>query len=183
MAIVIRLLMSIKKNLALVLFLFLFGNSFAQQHHVVYAEALGAGLLGSFNYEFRSDDLGFRFGAGLSPKYVMDLSKASHPVSTGGVKPLFLAGVNILGDVSYSKAAGEDLELGVNFLYAPKNSIADKWGKFKETDRIIPSVNIGYRSQPEFENSSIVFRVCYSPYYLDRKIHQLIGLSVGYHFD
>jgi hypothetical protein len=178
--------MQIKKNLLSFILLLFFSTSFAQKQNAVYAEGLGAGLLGSLNYDFRFKEdggPGLRFGFGVSPKYILDLSKASHPVSTGGIKPLFLVGLNTFSDVSYSKSAGEDIEAGINFLYAPKNSIADKWGRFKETDRIIPSINIGYRSQPDFEQNGIMFRVCYSPYYLDKKIHQLIGVSVGYHFN
>ncbi|MGC4103489.1 hypothetical protein [Ferruginibacter sp.] len=184
--------MLLNKKLVLLLCWLNVTSAFAQKHNALYAEGLGTGLTGTINYDFRfkddiitgnfKDALGLRFGVGLSPKYIYDVSVAMHPVATGGTKPLVLLGVNTFQDLSYCKCAGDDIEFGANLLYAPKNSIADKWGTFKQTDRFIPSINIGYRRQKD-EYNGIVLRLCYNPYFLDGKLHQWLGVSVGYHFN
>jgi hypothetical protein len=185
-------MISSQKRLLLFLCLLFFTITFAQKHDALYLEGLGAGLTGTINYDFRfkkdiatgnfKDAMGLKLGIGLSPHYIFDSAKALHPVAAGGIKPLFLIGVNTFQDLSYAQSGGTNVELGASILYAPKNSITDKWGQFKQTDRIVPSVNIGYRQQWD-EAAGILLRVCYSPYFLDNKIHQWLGIAVGYHFN
>ena len=156
----------------------------------MYLEGGGSGLLGTLNYDFRFKEnisdlknaLGLRVGIGLSPKYTLNPSIASHPVSTNGTAILVLVGINTFADLEYSHSAGSDIEFGLNFLYAQKNSIADKFGLYKSKNRFIPSLNIGYRSQPD-EGKGFIWRICYSPYFLDNKVRQWAGISVGYHFN
>lgn len=162
----------------------------AQTNNVVYIEAGGSSLIETVNYDFRftkegnlrEGSLGLRIGAGISPKYSKDSSISSHISAVNGIKPLFLIGLNTLLDLDYSQSGGSNIELGVNFLYAPKNSVADKIGSYKLQARIIPSLNFGYRQQP-FEETGILWRICYSPYYLDNKIRHWAGLSIGYKFN
>ncbi len=164
----------------------------AQRHSALFAEAGGSGILGTINYDFRfkedintgkfKDGIGLRIGIGLSPKYILDTIIAHHPVSTKGITPLFLVGINTFTCLDYSRSSGSNIEFGANLLYAPKNSIADKKGDFKETSRIIPSLNAGYRFQSDVE-SGLLWRICYTPYYLDNKVHHWVGASVGYNFN
>ena len=163
----------------------------SQKHSATYIEAGGSGLFETVNYDFRfkEDDgrgriglIGLRFGVGVSPKYVLDSGVVNHVVSTNGTAVLILVGINTLLDESYPHIGGSCIELGVNLLYAQKNSIADKKGDFKQTNRFIPSVNLGYRFQ-SYEENGFMWRLCYDPYLLDGKIHHWFGISAGYNFD
>ena len=165
----------------------------AQKHSALFAEAGGNGILGTINYDFRfkenintgkfKDGLGVRIGIGLSPKYILDTTIAHHPVSAKGSTFLFLLGINTFTCLDYSRSSGSNIEFGANLLYAPKNSIADKKGDFKEMARIIPSLNVGYRFQSDDGGSGLVWRICYTPYFLDSKIRHWGGISIGYNFN
>ncbi len=177
------------KALLITLFISYTNASIAQKHNAIFLEGAGSSLTGTLNYDFRFKDsirdfknYGLRLGIGASPKYTFNPAVNLHPVSSNGTALLILVGINTYADMEYSQEVGHDLEFGINFLYAQKNSIADKIGKFKAKDRIIPSINIGYRSQA-IENGGFMWRIDYTPYFLDKKIHQWGGISIGYNFD
>jgi hypothetical protein len=158
----------------------------AQQHHAFYLEAGGGAITGSLNYDVRFKKNipystwanGIRIGIGVSPKYIVNTT-SNTIISTKGTKLMALVGYNSFMDMSYVRT-GSNIEYGVNVLYAPANSIADKKGNFIPKNRIIPSLNIGFRRQ---DNSSmkLIYRFCYTPFFLDGKICQWAGISIGFH--
>lgn len=179
-----------KKTFLLLLCSLTFSMAISQKHSATYVEAGGAGLFGTLNYDFRFKETsgsryglpGLRIGIGVSPKYILDSGVINHVISTKGTAVLILVGINSLCDLSYAKIGGDNIELGVNLLYAQKNSIADKKGVFKQTNRLIPSLNLGYRFQ-SYEDKGFLWRLCYDPYLLDGKIHHWFGISAGYNFN
>jgi hypothetical protein len=158
----------------------------AQYNNAFYIEAGGAGISGSLNYDFRfkknvkysSWTNGLRVGLGLSPKYILNTTNNA-TISTKGVKLMALIGYNSFTDMSYLRL-GSNIEYGINFLYAPANSIADKKGNYMPKNRIIPSLNFGYRHQ---DNSKMkrIYRFSYTPFLLDGKLCHWAGLSFGFH--
>jgi hypothetical protein len=161
-------------------------KAIAQNHHAFYLEAGGAAITGSVNYDFRlkqkvtigSWTNGIRIGIGFSPKYILNTT-TQFVENTKGIKLTALIGYNSFMDMSYVRA-GSDIEYGINFLYAPPNSIADRKGNAVSKNRIIPSLNIGYRHQDESKMKRM-FRICYTPFFLDGKLCHWVGLSFGFH--
>lgn len=160
-------------------------QSIHAQSKAAYLEAGGAGLVETFNFDSRikskqADGFGWRLGIGASPKYAQNLSTGKVS-SASGVAGLFLVGVNTFFDPEYSHSTGHNIELGANVLFATKNSYAEKLGSYKGKSRVVPSLNIGYRLQRKDENG-FIWRLCYTPYFLDGKLRQWGGISAGYQF-
>jgi len=172
-------------SIIIVIFIICISPAAHAQSKAAYLEAGGAGLVETFNFDSRvkpkqGDGFGWRLGIGASPKYIQKpgTGKVSSISDAAG---LFLVGVNTFFDPEYSHSTGHNIELGANVLFATKNSYAEKRGSYKGKSRVIPSLNIGYRLQRKDEKG-FIWRLCYTPFFLDGKLRQWGGISAGYQF-
>lgn len=182
--------MEIKRIGLLVFCCFYFLYGFTQSSQSVYIELGGPSLFSTINYDINflpkekgrnPGQYGFRLGVGISPKYRQDSFPFLKTKHTNGMAMLVVAGAYYLADFSYSGAADYFIEIGPNLTYAGKNSIAEKFGDFKDKFRLIPSLDIGIRTQSQVSRS-FMWRLCYTPYYLDEKLRHFGGISLGYNF-
>ncbi len=112
-----------RKEIALLLTLILLSfNSFSQEkskRHVVYAELLGSGVIGSVNYDFRfkpgNDGLGMRIGGGYVPDVLVFPIGLNGLIGKNRIAFEYGAGISV-GVFLKSKSGNQTFSTGMDNL-------------------------------------------------------------------
>lgn len=151
--------------------------TFSGYHKNIFVEGLGAGLLGSVNYDMRlnkgrMDGIGFRAGLGLAP--LADITFVSFPLEfnhlLGKKRSSFITGIGILP--LYASIQKENVVTDDGNMINIDVSGLALAGAY---------LSLGYRFQPL--RNGIMFQINWNPVISGRNISpRWFGLSIGYGF-